>query len=100
MVELSDNIVSLPLFIGSFLLEHLKVFLITLLLLSNFSLIVLDSGVIALLSTFTFLLETSLESVTLDFEKALKLEELFFRFLLHLMESVLKVTGLLVEFFF
>jgi hypothetical protein len=100
MVELSDNIVSLPLFISSFLLEHLKVLLIALLLLSNFSLIVLDSGVIALLSTFTFLLETSFESVTLDFEKALKLEELFFRFLLHLMESVLKVTGLLVKFFF
>jgi hypothetical protein len=100
MVELSDNIVSLSLFIGSFLLEHLKVFFIALLLLSNFSLIVFDSGVIALLRTFTFLLKASLESVTLDLEKALKLEKLFFRFLLHLMESVLKVTGLLVEFFF
>jgi hypothetical protein len=100
MVKLSDNIVGLPLFIGSFLLEHLKVFLIALLLLSNFSLIVLDSGVIALLSTFTFLLEASLESVTLDFEKALELEKLFFRFLLHFMESILKVTGLLVKLFF
>ncbi len=100
MVELSDNIVSLPLFIGSFLLEHLKVLFIALLLLSNFSLIVFDSGVIALLRTFTFLLKASLESVTLDLEKALKLEKLFFRFLLHLMESVLKVTSLLVEFFF
>jgi hypothetical protein len=100
VVELSDNIVSLPLFIGSFLLEHLKVFLIALLLLSNFSFIVFNCGVIALLSTFTFLLKASFESVTLDFEKALKLEKLFFRFLLHLMESVLKVTGLLVKFFF
>jgi hypothetical protein len=100
MVELSDNIVSLPLFIGSFLLEHLKIFLIALLLLSNFSLIVFDSGVIALLRTFTFLLKTSLESVTFDFEKALKLEKLFFRFLLHLTKGILEVTSLLIKLLF
>jgi hypothetical protein len=84
MIELSDHIIGLPLFVGSLLLEHLKVFFVALLLLSDFSFIVLDSGVVALLCTLTLLLETSLESVTLDFEETLKLEQLFLRFLLHL----------------
>ena len=77
MIKLSDDIICLSLFIGSFLLEHLQILLITLLLLSDFSLIVLDSRVIALLCTLTLLLKTSLESISLDFKETLKLEELF-----------------------
>lgn len=100
MIKLSDNIIGLSLFVGSFLLEHLKVLLVPLLLLSNFSLIVLDGRVIALLCAFTLLLESSLESVTLDFEEAFELEKLFFRFLLHFTEGILKVTSLLIKLLF
>ena len=77
MIKLSDDIICLSLFIGSLLLEHLQILFITLLLLSNLSLIVFESGVIALLSSLTLLLEASLESITLDFKETLKLEELF-----------------------
>jgi hypothetical protein len=100
MIKLCDNIICLSLFIGSFLLKHLQILLITLLFLSDFSLIVFDSRVIALLSTLTLLLKTPLESITLDFKETLKLEELFFRFLLHLTEGILEVASLLIKFFF
>ena len=100
MIELGNNIISLSLFVCSFLLEHLEVFFVTLLLLSNFSFIVFDSSVIALLCTLTFLLKTSFESITLDLEKALQLEKLLLRFLLHLTEGILKVTSLLIKLLF
>jgi hypothetical protein len=73
MVKLVDNIISLSFFIGRLILEHLKVILIALLLLSNFLFVVLDCGIIALLSSLTLLLETSLQTITLYLKEALKL---------------------------
>ena len=97
MIELSDNVIGLSLFVSRFLLEHLQVLLVALLLLSNFGLVVLDGGVVALLCTLTLFLKTSLESVALDLEEALQLEQLLLRLLLHLAESVFEVRGLLIK---
>jgi hypothetical protein len=50
------------------------------------------------LSSFTFLLEASLKSVSLDLEEGLELCELLLRLLLHLTEGVLELRGLLLKF--
>jgi hypothetical protein len=68
------------------------------LLISQLLLVVLHRGVVSLLSSFTFLLEASLKSVSLDLEEGLELCELLLRLLLHLTEGVLELRGLLLKF--
>jgi hypothetical protein len=73
MVELVDNVISLSFFIGRLILQHLKVIFIALLLLTDFLLVILDCGVVALLSPLTLFLETSFKTITLYLKEALEL---------------------------
>jgi hypothetical protein len=76
MIELCDDILHLLLLLSSVLLHHLQILLIPRLLIPQLLLIVLDGRIVSFLSTFTLLLETSLEAISLDLKEGLKLSEL------------------------
>ena len=96
MFKLCYVLTSLSLFFSGFVLLVREFLLVPLLLVSELLLVVLHRLVVALDGPFPLFLEPPLQSIPLDLEEGLKLAQLLLALRLHLCESGLELTRLLL----